>query len=248
MRGFWASGEHGGRPSRQPGERLRRPGPIRRPRAGRSPQIEMLPALQARSPQSCHSNGCRRARSLIAKSILVSRNWDRLGGDRVRAGAGRAKSLGYQEWADWRIGEIGVGYGKHEIRMKVRNKANSVVPVSATARGGSLTLNQRDSERIRMESEKLPYSRKQRSGPISGVPRQAQGRGRRRGSGRSSMNALKHGLTGTIALLPDEDREPFDMSLRGWMAELKPRTVAEHQRADARFIARCNLCGWSFAA
>src|SRR4051812_10900274 len=47
------------------------------------------------------------------------------------------------------------------------------------------------------------------------------------GKRRSSMNALKHGLTATTVLLPGEDREAYDARLDAWTDDLRPVGAAQ---------------------
>jgi hypothetical protein len=49
------------------------------------------------------------------------------------------------------------------------------------------------------------------------------------GKQRSSLNALRHGLTAASAVLPSEDRAAYDAHRRGFFDEYKPATPAESQ-------------------
>jgi hypothetical protein len=49
------------------------------------------------------------------------------------------------------------------------------------------------------------------------------------GKQRSSMNALRHGLTAACAVLPSEDRAAYDLHCRGFFDEYKPATPTETQ-------------------
>jgi len=49
------------------------------------------------------------------------------------------------------------------------------------------------------------------------------------GKQRSSMNALRHGLTAACAVLPSEDRAAYDTHCRGFLDEYKPATPTEVQ-------------------
>ena len=47
------------------------------------------------------------------------------------------------------------------------------------------------------------------------------------GKERSRMNAVKHGMTAKLVLLPDESLTDFRQNMEGWFDALKPRTLAE---------------------
>src|ERR1700728_2916946 len=49
------------------------------------------------------------------------------------------------------------------------------------------------------------------------------------GKQRSSLNALRHGLTAASAVLPGEDQAAFDTHRRGFFDEYKPATPTETQ-------------------
>jgi hypothetical protein len=49
------------------------------------------------------------------------------------------------------------------------------------------------------------------------------------GKQRSSLNALRHGLTAASAVLPSEDRAAFDAHCRGFFDEYQPATPTETQ-------------------
>jgi len=49
------------------------------------------------------------------------------------------------------------------------------------------------------------------------------------GKQRSSLNALRHGLTAACAVLPSEDRAAYDAHRRGFFDEYKPATPTETQ-------------------
>jgi len=49
------------------------------------------------------------------------------------------------------------------------------------------------------------------------------------GKQRSSLNALRHGLTAASAVLPSEDRAAFDAHRRGFFDEYRPATPTESQ-------------------
>ncbi len=49
------------------------------------------------------------------------------------------------------------------------------------------------------------------------------------GKQRSSLNALRHGLTAASAVLPSEDRAAYDAHRRGFFDEYKPATPTESQ-------------------
>jgi len=51
------------------------------------------------------------------------------------------------------------------------------------------------------------------------------------GKARSSMNNLRHGLTGQINVLPTEDREAHDRFCADLIDSLKPETPMEQQLA-----------------
>ena len=55
------------------------------------------------------------------------------------------------------------------------------------------------------------------------------------GKRRSSLNAITHGMTARIALLPDEDQAAFDRRMVQWVQEL---STAERRRAISG-RARC---------
>jgi hypothetical protein len=48
------------------------------------------------------------------------------------------------------------------------------------------------------------------------------------GKQRSSLNALRHGLTARTAVLPTEDRATFDQHCRGFFEEFQPATPTEN--------------------
>jgi hypothetical protein len=52
------------------------------------------------------------------------------------------------------------------------------------------------------------------------------------GKQRSSLNALRHGLTATSAVLPSEDQAAYDAHRRGFFDEYKPATPTETQLAQ----------------
>jgi hypothetical protein len=47
------------------------------------------------------------------------------------------------------------------------------------------------------------------------------------GKQRSSLNALRHGLTGQLVVMPNEDREAYESHLRSFSAEYEPRGATE---------------------
>src|SRR6202050_564089 len=49
------------------------------------------------------------------------------------------------------------------------------------------------------------------------------------GKQRSSLNALRHGLTAASAVLPSEDQAAFDAHRRGFFDEYRPATPTESQ-------------------
>jgi len=49
------------------------------------------------------------------------------------------------------------------------------------------------------------------------------------GKQRSSLNALRHGLTAAAAVLPSEDRAAYDVHCRGFFDEYQPATPTETQ-------------------
>ncbi len=49
------------------------------------------------------------------------------------------------------------------------------------------------------------------------------------GKQRSSLNALRHGLTAACAVLPSEDRAAYDAHCRGFFDEYQPATLTETQ-------------------
>ena len=53
------------------------------------------------------------------------------------------------------------------------------------------------------------------------------------GKDRSRMNALDHGMTALLALLPDEDPAEFQARKSGWVADLKPRNRVELFMAES---------------
>ena len=62
---------------------------------------------------------------------------------------------------------------------------------------------------------------------------------------RSCMNALKHGLTASLAMLPDEDPAAYEDRLRSWIAIWKPRDSLELYRVQRRFTIRGSSSGSS---
>ncbi len=48
----------------------------------------------------------------------------------------------------------------------------------------------------------------------------------------SRFNALKHGLTATLAMLPDEDPAAYEARRDGWLATLRPRNDVEVDRVE----------------
>ena len=80
----------------------------------------------------------------------------------------------------------------------------------------------------------MPVSEKQleanrRNAQCSTGPRTAEGKAR------SSLNNLRHGLTGQITVLPEEDREAHDAFCNRLIAGFQPETAIEEQLAH--FIA-----------
>jgi len=67
----------------------------------------------------------------------------------------------------------------------------------------------------------------QRNSQLSTGPRTTAGRKA------SSMNALRHGLTGQIDVMTPEEREVYDQFCSSFAASLNPETVVEHQFAHA---------------
>jgi hypothetical protein len=59
------------------------------------------------------------------------------------------------------------------------------------------------------------------------------------GKKRSSMNALKHGMTARIALLPDEDHARYDRRTSEWIGEFRPQSDGELFQAE-----RAVYCSW----
>ena len=53
-----------------------------------------------------------------------------------------------------------------------------------------------------------------------------------KGKRRSSMNALKHGMTSRFAMLADEDPDAFERRLFGWHDEFEPETDSERYRVE----------------
>jgi hypothetical protein len=60
---------------------------------------------------------------------------------------------------------------------------------------------------------------------LSTGPRSAEGKSRTR------LNGLRHGLTGQTVLLPEEDREAYDLHHADFLAELAPEGLVETQIA-----------------
>ena len=52
------------------------------------------------------------------------------------------------------------------------------------------------------------------------------------GKRRSSMNAIKHGMTSRFAMLPDEDPAGFERRLFEWHHEFGPQTESERVRVE----------------
>jgi hypothetical protein len=52
------------------------------------------------------------------------------------------------------------------------------------------------------------------------------------GKRRSAMNALKHGMTAEIALMPEEDKVKFERRVREWVGDFRPRTDEERFYAE----------------
>jgi hypothetical protein len=61
------------------------------------------------------------------------------------------------------------------------------------------------------------------------------------GKNRSRMNAVKHGLTARIVLLPGESREEFRAQVTGWFDALRPRTFVEVTMAERAVYASWQL-------
>ena len=59
------------------------------------------------------------------------------------------------------------------------------------------------------------------------------------GKRRSSMNALKHGMTAQLAILPDENPAAFERRMAEWVGQARPRNVFELIRAE-----RAAYCSW----
>ena len=53
------------------------------------------------------------------------------------------------------------------------------------------------------------------------------------GKKRSSMNAIKHGLTARTAMLPDEDPEAFEKRTVGWFETVKPQNEVEASHVES---------------
>jgi hypothetical protein len=62
--------------------------------------------------------------------------------------------------------------------------------------------------------------------------KQGHGPNTHRGKGRSSQNAIRHGLTGRIVVLPTEDMEVYKAFSKELVDSLNPRTPMEHQFAQ----------------
>ena len=52
------------------------------------------------------------------------------------------------------------------------------------------------------------------------------------GKARSAMNALKHGLTAEMLILPNEDPEAYDALLQQWLDDFQPANAAERALID----------------
>jgi hypothetical protein len=59
------------------------------------------------------------------------------------------------------------------------------------------------------------------------------------GKKRSSMNAMKHGMTARVALLPDEDPAKFDRRMTEWVRDYRPENDRELYRVE-----RAVYCSW----
>src|SRR3984885_6561155 len=81
-----------------------------------------------------------------------------------------------------------------------------------------------------MISEKAPISEKQLAANRRNAGRSTGAR-TPAGRARSSMNNLRHGLTGQINILPTEDREAHDRFCADLIDSLQPETPMEKQLA-----------------
>jgi hypothetical protein len=68
--------------------------------------------------------------------------------------------------------------------------------------------------------------------PKSPTPNRSTGPRTESGKQRSSLNALRHGLTAASAVLPSEDRAAYDAHCRGFFDEYQPATPTETQLAQ----------------
>src|ERR1700676_484432 len=89
---------------------------------------------------------------------------------------------------------------------------------------------QLDANRANAETDEAvrPYPRDtERAGSTSG-----QGPKTEEGPKRSSMNALRHGITGQVTTMTDEDRAAHDKLSQALMKELAPEGAMEIQLAQ----------------
>ncbi len=60
------------------------------------------------------------------------------------------------------------------------------------------------------------------------------------GKKRSSLSALRHGLTGRVVLMPDEDLQAYEAFSKRWVDDLKPAGIVEEtlvqQLADCQWV------------
>jgi len=58
------------------------------------------------------------------------------------------------------------------------------------------------------------------------------------GKQRSSLNALRHGLTGQTVVIPSDDRQAYDQFIRNFYSDYQPRTAIERQLVQT--VADCS--------
>ena len=61
------------------------------------------------------------------------------------------------------------------------------------------------------------------------------------GKKRSSLNALRHGLTGQVVVMPSEDLQAYNAFLDRYIKGLNPKNEPEEQLAFDMANSTCNL-------
>ena len=137
------------------------------------------------------------------------------------------------DWVSWLSREIEIGGGKWRILVYLLNKA---ALVGCGAWGGEPLFGEGSSINHKLEGNpevgrwfpKAKLDSNRRNAKKSTGPKSVEGKRR------SSMNALKHGMTARFALLPDEDPAAFERRLFEWVENYRPRCDEEQFHAERR--------------